>query len=146
MDAIQLEIRMLSILRNFAKWIAFMFYLQSDLQTAFHVAMITFFTDKLHWHIIATVYFLIVSRPVLKTSILKRHGFIIIMTNYICSVLFGYLHNFKIAVRILSIARLRAQFWNCVPSTQFGKRINYVFSAFWACIPAACICGTYSQP
>ena len=34
-------------------------------------------------------------------------------------------------------AKLRAQFRNCVPSTQFGNRINYIFSAFWACIPAA---------
>ena len=48
----------------------------------------------------------------------------------ICSALFGNLRNFEIALRILSIAKLRAQFRNCVHSTQFGNTITTRFQRF----------------
>ena len=53
----------------------------------------------------------------------------IVREHHVCSTLFGNLRKFEIALRILSIAKLHAQFRNCIPSTQFGNRINYVFSA-----------------
>ena len=66
----------------------------------------------------------------LVLSIGHVHCTIFLTVVYICFALFGNLRNFKIALRILSIAKLNAQFQNCVPSTQFGNRINYMFSAF----------------
>ena len=43
-----------------------------------------------------------------------------------------FLAIYAILLRFLSMAKLRerAQFRNCVPPTQFGNRINYVFNAF----------------
>ena len=53
--------------------------------------------------------------------------------------------QFEIALRILSIAKLRAQFRNCVHSTQFGNKINYIrVQRFLSMYSSCCICGTYS--
>ena len=53
--------------------------------------------------------------------------------------------QFEIALRILSIAKLRAQFRNCVHSTQFGNKINYIrVQRFLSMYSSCCIRGTYS--
>ena len=52
------------------------------------------------------------------------HGLLLIRglrTTYICSSLFRNLRNFEIALRILSIAKLRADFEIAYPPAQFGN-------------------------